>query len=412
MRMINLKVSKRSITIIPLFVLLLFIMCLRNPFSIGILNLICNHIDEMITLLLLLYVFLNYKIALIIDKRIITYWLLISFISLAGNLIFGYQSFLPAIVDCLIICPRFLIGYYACLIYEKKNNICVIKYIIRTVKIITVCLFVISVNDFLFTPIFARNEFRYFAYSLQLMFPHPTYLAFCGVTLLIILGATNNKNKNICYMLMASFLLFVTLRSKAIGFLILYWIFYIWFIILKRNNIWFISGIGGLVVIYSAWEQILLTFLIPNRFSPRSLMLKDGFAMMIKHFPFGTGFGTFGSSIARDYYSPLYLQLGYSALRGLSIDDGSFLTDNFWPVIFSQFGFIGTVLFIVITIRLIKKSLNVLHLNRLYGFSMLMILMYLFITSLAEASFFNPCTFLLMMVFASLEGMGNAKNIR
>lgn len=410
--MINLKVSKRSITIIPLFILLLFIMCLRNLFSVGILNMICNNIDEMITLLLLLYVILNYKIALLIDNRIIANWILISLISIAGNLIYGYQSFFPAIVDCLIICPRFLIGYYACLIYERKNNVCVINYLGRTVKILTVCLFVISVNDFLFIPIFPRNEFRYFAYSLQLMFPHPTYLAFCGVTLLIILGATNIKNKNICYMAMASFLLFVTLRSKAIGFLIIYWIFYIWFIVLRRNNTWFISGIGMLVVIYSAWEQILLTFLSPNRFSPRFLMIKDGFALMIKHLPFGTGFGTFGSSIARDYYSPLYLQLGYSALRGLSIDDSSFLTDNFWPVIFSQFGFIGTVLFIAITIRLIKKSLSVLRLNRLNGFSMLMILMYLFITSLAEASFFNPCTFLLMMVFASLEGMGNAKNIR
>ena len=78
-------------------------------------------------------------------------------------------------------------------------------------------------------------------------------------------------------------------------------------------------------------------------------------------------------------------------------------------MILSQFGFIGTVLFIAITIRLIKKSLSVLRLSRLNGFSMLMILMYLFITSLAEALFFNPCTFLLMMVFASLEGMGNAE---
>ena len=409
MRTINLKVSKRSITILPLFIVLLFIMCFRNLFSVGVLNLICNNIDEMITLLFLLYVFLNYKIALTIDKRIIIYWLLISLISLAGNLIFGYQSFFPATVDCIIICPRFLIGYYACSIYEKKNRICVIKYIVRIVKIITACLFVIALNDFLFTPIFKRNEFRYFAYSLQLMFPHPTYLAFCGVTLLIILGATNKKNKNIWYMVMASFLLFVTLRSKAIGFLVLYWIFYIWFIILKRKNAWFIFGIGALVVIYTAWEQISLTFLISNRFSPRAIMIKDGFAMMIKHFPFGTGFGTFGSSVARDYYSPLYSQLGYSALRGLSIDDSSFLTDNFWPVILSQFGFIGTVLFIAITIRLIKKSLSVLRLSRLNGFSMLMILMYLFITSLAEASFFNPCTFLLMMVFASLEGMGNAE---
>ena len=398
--------------VISLFILLLFIMCLRDHFSSRVLNLICNNIDEMITLLLLAYVLCNYRIALANDKRIIAYWLLISLISLLGNIVFCYQKLFPAIVDCLVICPRFLIGYYACSIYEKKKKICCIEYVGRTVKIITVCLFIIAFNDFLFIPLFPRNEFRYFAYSLQLMFPHPTYLAFCGVTLLIILGATNKKNQNTLYMVMASFLIFATLRSKAIGFIILYWFFYIWFIVFNKKDILVISIIGTLVVIFSAWDQIFLTFFDSSRFSPRSIMLKDGFAIMIKHFPLGTGFGTFGSSIARDYYSPLYSQLGYPSLRGMSIEDGSFLTDNFWPEVFAQFGLIGTVLFVAITMRLIKKSLKVIRINKLSGFSMLMILMYLFIASLAESSFFNPCNLLLMMVFASLERMCNAKSIR
>lgn len=74
----------------------------------------------------------------------------------------------------------------------------------------------------------------------------------------------------------------------------------------------------------------------------------DGFGIAIDRFPFGAGFGRFGSATARAYYSPEYEGLGYRSVWGLGADseNGKFLTDTFWPSVFGEAGFIGGVGFI------------------------------------------------------------------
>ncbi|MBY4207234.1 hypothetical protein HQO44_12240 [Rhodococcus fascians] len=74
----------------------------------------------------------------------------------------------------------------------------------------------------------------------------------------------------------------------------------------------------------------------------------DGFGIAIDRFPFGSGFGRFGSATARAYYSPEYEGLGYRNVWGLGADteNGRFLTDTFWPSVFGEAGFVGGAGFI------------------------------------------------------------------
>jgi hypothetical protein len=77
----------------------------------------------------------------------------------------------------------------------------------------------------------------------------------------------------------------------------------------------------------------------------------DSVALAVQHFPFGVGFGRFGSAIAADNYSIEYTRLGYDAVRGLASpgnpnNHGRWLTDTQWPAIVGEAGIIGAVFFV------------------------------------------------------------------
>lgn len=65
-----------------------------------------------------------------------------------------------------------------------------------------------------------------------------------------------------------------------------------------------------------------------------------------------TWFATFGSDQAARNYSRLYYQYGFNSLFGMNTKDGSFLSDTFWPMAIGQFGWIGSILYILIYVRI------------------------------------------------------------
>jgi hypothetical protein len=79
----------------------------------------------------------------------------------------------------------------------------------------------------------------------------------------------------------------------------------------------------------------------------RIRLIFDAPAVALAHFPFGAGFGRFGSAIARQNYSPEYYDLGYPQVWGLgpTAENGKFLTDTFWPAIVGEAGFLGFIFY-------------------------------------------------------------------
>lgn len=68
------------------------------------------------------------------------------------------------------------------------------------------------------------------------------------------------------------------------------------------------------------------------------------------NFPFGVGFGQYGSPTSRDENSPVYAEYGINTVWGLTNEDGdkNFMCDTFWPMILGETGAIGSVIYIII----------------------------------------------------------------
>lgn len=76
--------------------------------------------------------------------------------------------------------------------------------------------------------------------------------------------------------------------------------------------------------------------------APRLLFINTSIEIFISKFPFGIGPGYFGSALANMFYSPLYVDLGWSNIRGFGENSSTnFLNDTFWPMIIAQYGFLG-----------------------------------------------------------------------
>jgi hypothetical protein len=101
--------------------------------------------------------------------------------------------------------------------------------------------------------------------------------------------------------------------------------------------------------------------------TPRLFFVQKSAEVARDYFPFGTGSGTFGSTIAKNHYSDLYLDLGFADKWGLSADEGLFLSDNFWPMVIAQYGVAGLVMILIIY-TLIAKNL-LLHWSPNYRLS-------------------------------------------
>ena len=68
--------------------------------------------------------------------------------------------------------------------------------------------------------------------------------------------------------------------------------------------------IGSLVVFVIAFNQINKYFFPENR-TPRSDLLNGSIILMEEHFPLGTGFATYGSYTASEYYSVFYYRFNF-----------------------------------------------------------------------------------------------------
>ena len=396
------EIKKYSLKWNVMFIYLLFISCWEN---IPIVGNVLSHIDELFVLLLFLYVTNHFNYILKKKKLLLSIWIIFLSLGLLSTLVFCYQNAIPSMIDGIIITNRFMLGYFSAIIYFKeKNRSYKIETIIPTVKIIIVSLFVIALHDTFLTPIFYIVDVKYGVNVQSMMFGHPTYLAFAGIILLILLSYNSKEHQNLAYKLMISYVIFVTFRSKAMAFVVVYWLIYIYFFLLRQRYIITIGSVALLSGLLVGRKQIMYYFLGGVAFSPRSILLMDSIKLAIKHFPLGTGFGTFASSIAAQYYSPLYVELGYQKLEGMGLNGKtSYLSDSFWPCIMAQFGFIGTVFFIIVVVGLLKSTFDKIKVDKKAGFAMLMIMVYLLIASVAETSFFNPAAFLSAMILGLYE---------
>ncbi|MFQ7521194.1 MAG: hypothetical protein ACLRMG_15750 [Clostridium sp.] len=396
----------KNIILVIMFYILIFQNALENYFkAFGIL-------DEAISLILLLYgiymiIFNSKKVK--IDKhnvQIIICSIVIGAIGLTGNMIYKYQETIPLIKDGIALFKGIITYICVPMFFMDLKVSDYLEIINKHLKIISVSVLILVLGNFIF-DIFPYYEIRFGIKSQQIFFSHPTYLASFSALLVGLLSVNLKKHKeNKIYIFISLIILTTTLRFKAIAFIPIY--MYMFYIVIIKERKLQIKDIVILCILGGIFAITQIREYVQNPDWARSALSITSLKIGKDHFPIGTGFGTYASWVSGESYSKIYDIYGLNKVWGLSSDFYWFVADTFWPMIIGQFGFIGLAIYTFIIYKIYRNIKN--NDNLYYYFGQILLLLYLLVLSVAEASFSGPIV-VMYMVFIGLLGKDRDKGI-
>lgn len=202
------------------------------------------------------------------------------------------------------------------------------------------------------------------------------------------------------------FIALLSLRVKVILSMIALVAFYILFISSKKSRLRnIVLGSFPIVIFVFVFQNMILENLQKYIFnfggyglnmetSARSALLSNSFKIMGDYFPLGVGFSKYGSWYARITYSEYYYSYGMNAIYGLTPDDPKFATDTYWPSIFGETGFLGSIIYIVILLLIVKKLFKLLKESRVdKEYSYLLVVLSLLVFEQAVLESFGEAIF-------------------
>ena len=338
-------------TLFPIFVIIYL-------FISEILSLHINffrYSDEIVTVILtiyLLFIFFTKKVYLPKEiTRILVMYIAISVIGLVSNYVNGIQeNFYVIILGMISFLKLFICSLAFIIIINKEKARAILNFLNKPAKIILILgLVFMCMSQALAIGMRGSKGFGVWGFNFIFGYEH-VYSVVILFLILIIYGIENNKNK-LFYLIIAMIQMVSTTKGPSI-----IWAASILFLLIymkKRNKIKIGIVIAlGIVSVFLGSYQITNYFMNEN--APRYLFYKYGAVTANRYFPLGAGFSTFGSDMAAENYSKLYDEYGFDGLYGMSRDDKSFLNDNFWPMIYGQFGWIGLILAISIVFNVFK----------------------------------------------------------
>lgn len=408
--MLRLKVhnTRKEWVTLAIFYILLF----QNPLS-SVLP-IFNYVDEafsLIGVLLLLHQGVQ-KGRIRLKKKSVGMVLgLSAFVvtGLTGNILYAYQPASVVLTDLLVNLKFFLsivTGYmlfHKYSFYQKRD---VLTVHARAAALI---LFLMLLADQFF-HVFSSPETRYGLRVSQLIFGHATYLTGAMVFLVSVLTVFYEK-RNRPYIIMCLIVQFFTLRGKAIAGAVAY-ILLVYFILIyrKKLKIWHIA-IMGLAAFWIARDQFIFYYVDLEGRSARSVLTLTSFEILKDYFPIGTGFGTYASASAGEYYSPVYEKYGFLNVYELGGNDSGwgFYSDTFWPIIIGQTGFIGVICYVLVLVLLFRRILGIREKN-IYAYTTgIYMFVYLLISSTSEPAFNNSVAIPLAALLGYIFSLENQK---
>lgn len=309
-----------------------------------------SYFDEILSIVAIVYLlYLALKDELSrFDSVSIFMLMVVIFFGLCSNVMSGIsRSPLSVIVD-VIAETKILWVYFAAKYYfrgKTAKNFSV--SLISISKIYIVIGFICSAIS-QFVNIGMTESERYGIQGFSFIFPFS--FQFLAVTLLalstLLVSEANNRQR---YYFLGSISLMLATKSAPLLFGMMFLVLLVYFYRYKKLNPFVVALLFFGVIAVGSYQ--IQTYLM-NANAPRYLFFLHGAELANDYFPFGTGFATFGSDQAARSYSPLYYQFGFSHLFGLNPEDGSFLSDTFWPMALGQFGWFGFALFIGLFIRI------------------------------------------------------------
>lgn len=368
-----------------------------------------SYTDELITLFLGIYLgyncfILNRKILIKYEKftalcvGIFFIWGAIStFIyDLQGDVLYG-------LVSGLLSVKSFICYFGARAFFEKQYRKKTIKmkallWWIEVPMMIVAILLVI--NQFI--EIFPTGtRFAGIKYT-SFIFAHPTEVACYGVCSLLLsvfirnyLGIRSKWYRNY---IPALVIVLISGRYKAMAFMGMLIAIMLMLPFIKGKFKFRYLLIAAPVVAVIAKKQIEYYF-SGKIVTARGLLYLKSFAIARDYFPFGAGFGTYGTYFSSKKYSALYDQYGLSNVWGLSRSYSSFIEDTMWPAILGETGYVGTIM-VIVFIALLFLTIKKLGINKRLSVILYMIPAYMLIESIAESIFMSSRGCLIFIILA------------
>lgn len=409
------KISLRKIDIWKfLFLYLIFQPTLPNLIKNDSISTFFNYTDEMIGVALVIIVLfkaLKSEITLLkFERYMLIFMFIFEVIGIISGLIYKYQDIQYMLVDAYT-CAKFFV-FYLCarLLTQNKltheyffsiNGIC---------KALAVIFFALSLHDAFLSPWLNIGDYRYFTYSVALFFDHPEFLARASMTIIFVL-AYNYKyyKRNIYYILMLTVVMILTFRTKAIVSVLVLFLFYLYFIKFKFKSLIPVGILTIAGATYFGYDSLSKYYIELDK-AARKILTEDSITIANQLFPIGSGFGSFGSSMAAQYYSRLYYKLGYDRLSdiglGNGIKNGAYLSDTFWPIVIAQTGWIGLVAFSIAILSMLSYIIQSRKTDIYYFWVAISIMAHDLISSFAAPAFFYPSAmapFLLLGLITSIH---------
>ncbi len=170
------------------------------------------------------------------------------------------------------------------------------------------------------------------------------YMVACMLLLLLLTTNLSDKQRKAYTALSILSMLLITKGVVYIVLVVFIILMFFWnnktSVKLTPAQIFFV-GVGGIAV-----SSLQIRSYLMDQNSPRMTLIRYGFKTANRYFPLGAGFATYGSEMAKRYYSPLYSEYGFNNRWGLSKDYDFFLNDGYLSLVSGEFGYIGLLTFI------------------------------------------------------------------
>ncbi|MCD8145472.1 MAG: hypothetical protein LUD79_09120 [Oscillospiraceae bacterium] len=315
-------------------------------------------------------------------------------VTFLANLVYRIQPLLSAALPDLLLCLKFWLALYVgrrvfrgfdCKAYAGRMFI--------HLKVIILFLFVCTVTELLTgARLFGASVYRYGLPAIELFFGHPTrFCAVCVFLFVVLVSLRQFVSGSEKYLLALLLMMGTTLRTKAIVAAILFCVIYYLAFLRKRKITAKTAFLALPPVLILSWEQISYYFFSDvARASARYQLTVKAVQIANDYFPFGTGFGTYGSYYSGVVYSALYDKYGLSDVWGIQPTYYSFLSDTFWPMILGQSGWFGMASYALALLFLLHTIQKLRSISPAFYTSALCIFIYLLISSLAESAFVHP----------------------
>ncbi len=324
----------------------------------------------------------------------IVFGLLFSIFGMTGFILFRYQSFgitVRALFGHLRfwVCLYFFIRCGQMLDMRRRA-----KRLFGHTAFLAITLCALSYIDF-FAHIWPRQIYRYGIGSIQLFFGHPSNLGARSVFLIAMLcvlrpslsseDSGKTRRQTACTVLIFCLLLvtLMTLRFRLFGWVAFFLVLYLYMLAIQKelNTPVILAGAAAALLIggrrlYTYYFSPAATTMARGQMALKSLYIARD------HFPFGSGFGTFGSRHAQIYYSPLYYRYHLTNVAGLSPEHSNYACDTFFPAILAEsgwFGFaayLGLILTLLISVLKEVRQAGRLHLSPYPGFAAIILIAY------------------------------------